>query len=256
MTIYSHSRLGTFETCPRQYWYRYIGKPEIETVDTVEAFLGTRVHESLQELYSRLMGGQLMSREDLVGFYEHQWQKEWNDGIRIVRKTVKVADYRKVGQDALDAYHNRYHPFTQSQTLKLEAKVVFDLDVEGKYRLQGYIDRLAQREDGTYEVHDYKTTRTMPTQKDADADRQLALYQLGVQGTRSDVRGVDLIWHYVRFDKELRSRRTPDQLEEIKCQVIATIGDVESRGREEASFPTNKSYLCDWCGYRELCQAT
>ncbi|MCY2927992.1 MAG: PD-(D/E)XK nuclease family protein [Planctomycetota bacterium] len=256
MTIYSHSRLGTFETCPRQYWYSYVGKPEIETVDSVEAFLGTRVHEALEELYSRLMGGQVMSPEGLLGFYEQQWKKEWYDGIHIVSKTFKAADYREVGQEALKAYYKHYHPFTESRTIKLEAKIVFDLDAAGKYRLQGYIDRVAQREDGTYEVHDYKTNKSMPTQKEADADRQLALYQIGVQGMWNDVRGVDLIWHYVRFDKELRSRRTPDQLEGLKNQVIVIIDDIEGRGRDEASFPTNKSNLCDWCGYREICPAT
>lgn len=71
-----------------------------------------------------------------------------------------------------------------------------------------------------------------------------------------DVRSVDLIWHYVRFDKELQSRRTPEQLEGLKKQVIATIDDIESRGREEAAFPTSKSTLCEWCGYREICPAT
>lgn len=256
MAVYSHSRLGAFESCPRQYWYAYIGKPEIQTVDSVEAFLGTRVHESLEELYSRHTGGQLMGPEELLAFYERQWKKEWYDGIHIVRKTFKAADYRQVGLDALKAYHKRYHPFNQSRTIKLEARIVFDLDPAGKYRLQGYIDRLAQREDGTYEVHDYKTNRSMPMQQDADADRQLALYQLGVQGMWKDVLGVDLIWHYVRFDKELVSHRTPEQLEELKKQVIVTIDDIEGRGRDEAAFPTSKSALCQWCEYREICPAT
>ena len=256
MAVYSHSKLGAFESCPRQYWYSYIGKPEIETVDSVEAFLGTRVHESLEELYSRQMGGQLMAPEDLLVFYEQQWKREWYDGIHIVSKTFKAADYREVGREALKAYHKRYHPFNQSRTIKLEAKILVDLDSAGKYRLQGYIDRLAQREDGTYEIHDYKTNRAMPTQQDADADRQLALYQIGVQGMWKDVRGVALIWHYVRFDKELRSGRTPDRLKELKGQVIATIDDIESRGHAEAAFPTSKSTLCQWCGYREICPAT
>jgi hypothetical protein len=57
MPVYSHSRLGTFETCPRQYWFAYIEKPEIERPDTAEAFLGNRVHEALEHLYFRLLNG-------------------------------------------------------------------------------------------------------------------------------------------------------------------------------------------------------
>ncbi len=48
MRIHSHSSLGSFESCPRQYWYQYIGKPPVERVDTIEAFLGKRVHEALE----------------------------------------------------------------------------------------------------------------------------------------------------------------------------------------------------------------
>ena len=48
MRIHSHSSLGSFENCPRQYWYQYIGKPDVERVDTIEAFLGTCVHETLE----------------------------------------------------------------------------------------------------------------------------------------------------------------------------------------------------------------
>jgi hypothetical protein len=48
MRIHSHSSLGSFENCPRQYWYQYIGKPDVERVDTIEAFLGRCVHETLE----------------------------------------------------------------------------------------------------------------------------------------------------------------------------------------------------------------
>ena len=55
--IYSHSSLGSFENCPRQYWYQYIGKPPVERVDTIEAFLGTRVHKTLEALYNLWLRG-------------------------------------------------------------------------------------------------------------------------------------------------------------------------------------------------------
>jgi hypothetical protein len=48
MAVYSHSRLSCFETSPRQYWYRYVAKVKVLDIETVEAFLGTRVHEALE----------------------------------------------------------------------------------------------------------------------------------------------------------------------------------------------------------------
>ncbi len=40
-----------------------------------------------------------------------------------------------------------------------------------------------------------------------DSDRQLALYQLGVQDMFDDASEVDLVWHYLVFDWEIRSQR-------------------------------------------------
>jgi hypothetical protein len=40
MRIHSNSSLGSFEKCPRKYWYQYIGKPPVEKVDTIEVSPG------------------------------------------------------------------------------------------------------------------------------------------------------------------------------------------------------------------------
>lgn len=256
MTVYSHSRLATFETCPRQYWYQYIEKPEIEAAESVEAFLGSRVHDALEELYRRRIGGRVMTARELVDWYEAQWAKEWTDAVEIVRTEFSAKDYRRAGREALQAYHARYAPFDQGRTLRLEGRVNIDLAGDGKYQLLGYMDRLDQRGDGVYEVHDYKTSQHVPTQAEADSDRQLALYQIGVQQTWPDAKRVELVWHYVRFDKEIRSQRTREQLATVKEECIRLIDDIESRGRKEEAFPTRTSRLCDWCEYRDLCPAT
>jgi hypothetical protein len=60
----------------------------------------------------------------------------------------------------------------------------------------------------------------------------------------------------LRFDQEIVSRRTSEQLDAVRRQCIATIDDIESRGRDEAGFPTCPSYLCNWCEYNALCPAT
>jgi putative RecB family exonuclease len=256
MTIYSHSRLAIFGTCPRQYWFAYIERPDIEVPDTVEAFLGSRVHDALEALYRALLGGRRMSREELIQWYEAEWDRQWHEGVRIVRPDFRARDYCEVGRQCLAGYYDGHQPFNQDRTLALERMVQIDLDEAGKYRMRGIIDRLTQRTDGTYEIHDYKTANWLMTQGAADTDRQLALYQIGVQGMWDDVRSVDLVWHFLRFGKEIRSRRSPEQLEALKAQSIAVIDDIESRGKEVNNFPTQSSSLCDWCDYRELCPAT
>jgi hypothetical protein len=128
MRIYSHSSLGTFETCPRQYWYQYIGKPPVERVDTIEAFLGTCVHETLEALYRLRLRGRLLSEEEALEGFETIWAKGWSDTIRIVSEELKAGDYKRAGREALASYYRRYAPLDQAKTLRLEAKVTFDLD--------------------------------------------------------------------------------------------------------------------------------
>jgi putative RecB family exonuclease len=214
------------------------------------------VHDVLEELYKRLLQGRLLSLAQLLQYYDDLWAKQWHEGVRIVKAGLAADDYRQVGRKCVEDYYARHQPFGPSHTLGLERQVLFQLDEAGQYRLRGFIDRLAQRPKGTYEIHDYKTGGWLMTQEAADTDRQLALYQIGVEGMWNDVRQVDLVWHFLRFDKEIRSRRTPEQLAAVKAQCIATIQDIESRGTEAANFPTQATGLCDWCDYRTLCTAT
>ena len=102
MPIYSNSRLGTFETCPRQFWFAYIAKPEIESPDTVEAFLGSRVHDVLEELHRRQLHGRLLSRDQVVAFYDGLWATRWHEDILVVRREMVAEDYRQVGRQRGD----------------------------------------------------------------------------------------------------------------------------------------------------------
>jgi RecB family exonuclease len=256
MRIHSHSSLGSFENCPRQYWYQYIGKPPVERVDTIEAFLGTCVHETLETLYRLRLRGRVLSEEETLADFEAVWAKGWSDTIRIVSEELKAGDYKRAGREALASYYRRHAPFDQARTLRLEARVALDLDGSGRYRMQGFVDRIARRGDGAYEIHDYKTSSGLPTQAEADEDRQLALYQIGLEGMWKDVGAVDLIWHYVRFDTDLASHRTPEQLQSVREACITVMDDIESRGREEEHFQTNPSALCPWCDFRAICPAT
>ena len=68
MTVYSHSRLSTFEQCPQKFKLHYIDKVETEIEESVEAFMGVRVHETLEKHYRDLQYQKKNSLEDLLAF--------------------------------------------------------------------------------------------------------------------------------------------------------------------------------------------
>ena len=68
MPSFSISKIGSFETCRLQYRYAYIDRVEIEVKDTVETFLGIRVHEALEKLYKDRRFEKLISIEELLAY--------------------------------------------------------------------------------------------------------------------------------------------------------------------------------------------
>ncbi len=252
MSIYSYSRLSCFENCPRQYAYRYLEKPPVPRFEGIEAFVGKVVHAVLERLYKQLRLTKFNSLDDSLAYYEQEWDRRWSEDIRIVKKEYQADHYREMGRACIRNYYHRYSPFDQDQTLGLEKRVGFRLDDEGRYRLQGYIDRLAREADGRYAIHDYKTSAAdPPTQEQVDQDRQLALYQLALPGLYPDAERVRLVWHYLVTDTECVSEWTPEQLEQLRRETIERIRRVET----EEEFAPQESALCNWCEYYSLCPA-
>ncbi len=249
MPTFSHSRLSAFENCPLQYKYRYIDRVRVEPErETIEAFMGKRVHEALEKLYADVSMGRQVSKAGLLLDYADGWEGNWSDEIKVVRDDYTGGDYKKVGAKCLENYFDAHAPFDEDMTLAVEKKVTLRLG--GDYYLTGVIDRLSQK-GTTYEVHDYKTGGQLPSQEEVDGYRQLAFYQMAVHELWKDADDVELVWHYLRFGKDLRSRRSHDDLAKLREHAVALIKQVEST----KDFKPKVSELCNWCAYKPMCPA-
>ena len=249
MTLFSHSRLATFERCPLKFRFRYIDKLKTERQQGVEAFLGTMVHSVMEKLYKDLRFQKMNTKEELLEWYNQEWKKNWNSDIVIVRKDYTQENYRKMGESYIRDYYKRHHPFNQARTIALEERVLINLDSGRDYRLQGYIDRLVYTGNGVYEIHDYKTNFNIPVKEYLDDDRQLALYALAVLQNYQDARKVRLVWHFLSVDKKVVIEKTQEQLDKLKKDTMELIDKV----RAETDFPSKPSRLCDWCEFRGEC---
>ncbi len=247
--LYSHSRLASYENCPKQFEFRYIQKVPSES-ESIEAFVGKRVHEILERLYLFVRRGQRPPLEKVVDRYQKLWEETYDaERVRIVREGTPVSFYRELGERCLRSYYLRHYPFDEDETLGIERRVVFPLDEAGEYKMQGVIDRISRARDGAIEVHDYKTGSRVPPQKTLDSDRQLALYQLGLAREFGDDQPFRLVWHYVARNQTRVSTRTPEQLATLREATIARIDEI----RAATEFPARKIALCGWCEYRDRC---
>ena len=247
MAYYSNSKLSTYETCPWKFKLAYIDRLEVEE-EGIEAFLGSRFHEAMEKLY-RELPFRTMSLEELKAYYEEQWKKNFHDQIVIVAPDRTADDYFRLGLKFIEDYYRHYYPFNQNRVLGLEQKIEIDLDGDGRYIILGYVDRIDLTPEGVIEIHDYKTSSSLPEQAQADADRQLALYQLGVKRKWPWVEKFKLVWHYVAFDLEITSTRTPEQLEQLKQEIRRLINQIEA----DREFLPRESVLCQWCAFWDYC---
>ena len=240
---FSFSAISTFQSCPRSYKYKYIDQlPEAFT--SIEAYMGSCVHEALEWAYSQRQEGYEPTLEMALDQYKHTWNNGNFQEIKIVKEEQSKEDYYKEGRDFIASYFQRVFPFDQSTTIYLEHSFELPLDEEIVFR--GVIDRIAKEPDGTLRVTDYKTGRVghpldtlqLPSyalyifQHNIDAEIQLCYEDLRQQRTvavpyqRKDARGV-------------------------KEELVKEIRQIRDTKIDE--FITKPSLLCLWCGYNHIC---
>lgn len=247
---YSHSRLSTYENCPQKYKFAYVDRLKIEE-EGIEAFLGSRFHQAMEKLYNELRF-RIMPLEEVKNFYEEQWKKNYHDKVIIVEEGRTADDYFRLGLKFIEDYYRHYYPFNRNRVLGTEEWIEVDLDGSGRYILQGIVDRIDLTPDGVYEIHDYKTSSSLPGQDFADNDRQLAVYQLGLKQKWPQAEKFRLVWHYVAFDLELSSTRTQEQLDQLRSQIIQLIQQIQA-AEAANDFPARESALCRWCAFWDYC---
>ena len=246
MSTYSHSRLSTYEQCRLRYKYAYIDKIKTEIETTVEAFMGDMVHQTLEKLYKDVKFQKQPELKELLEYYNELWQKNWNEAIMIVRKDYTPENFRKMGEKFITEYFNRKKPFDQEKTLGLETSYTAEIAPGVRFHIR--IDRLALK-DGVYEIHDYKTSSSLPTQDQIDNDRQLTLYSYGLKKLYPDAKQIRQIWHYLAFDKDIVMERTEKEIESAKQKVLKLIEELE----KNLEWPAQQSALCSWCEFKPIC---
>ena len=249
-TIYSISRIGTFEDCRLRYKYQYVDHLKADK-ETIEAFMGSRAHEALAELYGFVKNGVVKPRDWLLARYDDLWGKNLTPAVKVVRSDYTEDDYRRKGRKCLDDYYGEYAPFDQAKVVATEKEISFKLkDGNVEISFRGIIDRLDWNDkEKIYEIHDYKTSGSLPTQADADTDDQLGLYHIAVRSLWPDIDRVKLIWHYLLFNKRIESSRSQEKLAELEKAMILKVKEIEAC----TDYPPKKSALCDWCGFQDIC---
>ena len=249
---FSYSQLNTFKTCPQQYKIIYMDGLRKEH-ESIEAFMGKRVHGVMEWLYSKENREKpYIIFDRLCQTYDEQWLAYWHEKIYIADTRNNTDFYYAVGKRCLSNYYGRYGPTFDQMVEDTEVELTFSI---GEHTFRGIIDRLDHPKPGKWIIHDYKTSKRPKTERQAMNDIQLALYQIAVEQNFGQVDEISLTWHFLRFGSEVTVLHTRDELEKLRKKLIKSADKINNCLGNEINFLPKESILCHWCYLWEECTA-
>jgi len=118
------------------------------------------------------------------------------------------------------------------------------------FLLSGRIDRIDEVASGYFEVIDYKTGRSVPTQRDLDKDLQMTIYAVISKHHYGFVPS-RLTADYLRSGLSIATTRTVDDI----AEGIESIREIIERIKACKDYEARPGRLCQWCDFLEICEA-
>src|SRR3989344_1165267 len=201
----SYSALETYKVCPRKFQFQELDR--IKAPKPPAAVFGTLVHKTLQYLFSR--DPLFPTLDETIDYFRKNWPSQEKFPLADSERAV----YQEAGEQMLRNFYAKNPPWNFS-VVDLEAH--FEVLIEDPRRkdthvLAGRIDRIDKQGDG-FEVIDYKTSRTLPSQAKVDGDLQMSIYALGLQRRWPHVapETITLSLYFLKHGEKLSTKRTAD----------------------------------------------
>ena len=249
---FSYSQLNTFKSCPQKYQITYLNGIR-KSHESIEAFVGKRVHGVLEWLYNKEnLKKPYITFDGLCKTYDDQWKEKWHQDIYIADRQKSSDTYYSIGKRCLSNYYTRYGPTFDQKVKSTELELLFSI---GGYEFKGIIDRLDHPSSGKWVVNDYKTSKNQKTKRQAMNDIQLALYHIAVEQNYEEVKEVSLKWHFLRHGSEVTFCHTSEQLDKLRIKIIHMVENITSSLHDMNNFLPKETMLCNWCYLWEECTA-
>lgn len=238
MKQYSHSRVETFNTCPKKFKYNYIDKLEMlpNTDPQNPLYLGTALHHGIEQDVESSVKEYFMSYPVITSLHSFE--------------AIKLE-----------------HWITQVKELITgENRLTFELFVScGEFK--GYIDLIEWLPDGTVAIYDFKYSNNIDHYMESPQVHLYQYYFEKMTGTPVSRLGFIFIPKVTIRQKKTENEsqfiaRLHDELGKKQIVVKEVIYNSEhidkfkhdiKRIESETEYKPNKTKLCDWCQYKELC---
>ena len=263
----SPSRAADFMSCPQLYQFRSIDA--LPEPPGREAVRGTLVHAVLEQLFdlpaadrdpeaaTNLLPGvwqqAIADQPELPGLLfngEEAWQR-W-----LTEETVTEHDPQEAEKFLAECaeFVSRYFSLEDPTRLNpAEREMRLSVELPSGLVLRGIVDRLDRAPTGAVRVVDYKTGRSPGAGWEAKALFQMKFYGLMLWRLTGEV-PARLQLLYLGNQERLAIDPTAADLLATEKKVEAVWAAI-SRATETGVWQPNRSRLCNWCSFQEICPA-
>ena len=230
--VLSPSKIETFIECPKKYCYKYVMCiPEPETDNVFDVInpkgFGNLVHEAM-----KMLKKQYPTEEAFMQNAEQIF-------ARYLTERPKA--------DFLNTVRNGYDRAVNIRAIETEQDIKMQYDCG--ISITGRLDALAEIQDGTFRVIDYKTGRNIKHEEnDAVSCIQVMLYADMLQKQGKTVSGGE--YWYLRLGQVIPCEFTAERAALIETKLAEIAESIRIN-----TYPANASKdNCRYCPYKELCE--
>lgn len=208
--VYSFSRLESAHGCPYEAYLTYIKNMRAEQLESIYPYLGTALHDCLEDIMNdRAIEADLKPRvhtaldeAELCGITFPKGR----DGTDSMKENW-LAD--------IDHFCTTY----KAPRGKFETEQFFLYKTPGGNYLQGYIDLIKKRADGSVEIYDYKSSSMyVGAEKDEHA-KQLLLYALAKE--QEGYKVGTIAWIFLKYcEVYYIGRKTKKSVKDTECVKV------------------------------------
>jgi putative RecB family exonuclease len=247
----SHSALETFRNCPQKYKFARVDRLKMPQPVYAHLILGNAVHRQVKKAYELADKGVLYPLDEMLAGYDTEWVGPKQDKIVPSSENTTIDDDMARGRQMLERFYQRFQPFSQGTHLFAEKNLSFYLS-NCPTKFDARIDRLWKRDNGVYEISDFKTGK-LAGPKDPAFRFQMGLYQLAVQESFPD-RMIEVAQYFLKYDEVVCYRMWPDELDELAEQFRTEASAITHAERLD-DWPPKVNPLCSFCEFARLCPA-
>jgi len=272
---WSRTRESLLETCPRAYYYQYIGsydqryndilpttKRMIKNMHNIKYLLGDLIHEAIKNQFDQISRGRPFVNSKAVLNYvsrritEIKKNKEKNIVEAMNGKAISDTDLIEIGEEAKRQLNIFFNEFIDSyKDLQIITHEEYcKIDING-HTFWVVPDLITKSDDGRIYITDWKTDSTY---SDAIDEYQMKMYILwALEEGISDLDHLRAEVVFLDIGKSEEFKTTKEEIESFKKELIFKSTElyekIDSKSGKDDFNKCDNEEICNSCGFKSSC---